>query len=128
VSPEELHQVVTGRTRVRHTPTGDFDTVISPLPDGIRSRDRANLIVQFDGEDVRCSVTSTALGGCPVTTWSAPETPGPEVTAVRDRHGVIWHHDVEVWWGDIGHGYDDHRTWNELLARGPLTDASEEEP
>jgi hypothetical protein len=29
-------------------------------------------------------------------------------------------------WGDIGHGYDDYRTWAEVLGRGPLTDATGE--
>jgi hypothetical protein len=28
-----------------------------------------------------------------------------------------------LWWGDIGHGYEDYRTWPEILARGPRTDA-----
>jgi hypothetical protein len=61
-----------------------------------------------------------------MTTWSAPEAPGPEVTAVRDRHGVRWHRDAGLWWGDIGHGYDDYRSWSEIVHRGPLTDASGE--
>jgi hypothetical protein len=62
-----------------------------------------------------------------VTTWTSPAEPGSEVTAVRDRHGVRWHHDAGLWWGDIGHGYEDYRTWAEILGRGPLTDASAEE-
>lgn len=59
-------------------------------------------------------------------TWSAPTAPGDEVTHVRDRHGVVWLHDGPIWWGDIGHGYADHRQWHELLGRGELTDVSEE--
>jgi hypothetical protein len=31
-----------------------------------------------------------------MTTWSAPEAPGLEVTAVRDRHGVRWHRDASL--------------------------------
>jgi hypothetical protein len=31
-----------------------------------------------------------------------------------------------MWWGDIGHGYEDHRQWHEVLRRRPLTDASAE--
>jgi hypothetical protein len=67
--------------------------------------------------------------------WSMPDQPGPEVTAVRDRLGVRWRRDDDLWWGDIGHtvsvgdedhGYEDYRTWSEVLARGPLTDASGE--
>ena len=46
----ELAAVVTGRTRVQYT-SGDCGTVIGPLPDGVRERDIANLLVQFDGED-----------------------------------------------------------------------------
>jgi len=60
--------------------------------------------------------------GADVTTWSAPAEPGPEVTAVRDRLNVHWRREAGWWWGDIGHGYDDHRTWIELLKRGPLSD------
>jgi hypothetical protein len=59
-------------------------------------------------------------------TWSAPAEPGPEVTTVRDRLGVRWRRDAGLWWGDIGHGYEDYRTWNDILGRGPLTDASKE--
>lgn len=59
-----------------------------------------------------------------MTTWTAPAEPGPNVFAVRDRHGVIWHREDGLWWGDIGHGYDDHRTWTEILHRSPLTDAT----
>jgi hypothetical protein len=59
-------------------------------------------------------------------TWSAPAEPGPEVTAVRDRLGVRWHRQGALWWGDIGHGYEDYRTWMQILGRGPLTDASRE--
>lgn len=67
-----------------------------------------------------------------MSTWTAPTDPGPEVTAVRDRHGVRWQRDAGVWWGYIGHTgedgkpYDDYRTWNEILGRGPLTDATNE--
>jgi hypothetical protein len=59
--------------------------------------------------------------------WSAPEPPPGSVTAVRDRYGVPWTRDPGDpvrWWGNIGHDYDQHRTWWELLARGPLNDAS----
>jgi hypothetical protein len=58
--------------------------------------------------------------------WSAPDAPGPEVKAVRDRRGVRWCRDDDLWWGEVGHGYQVHRTWWELLARGPLTEASNE--
>ena len=59
-------------------------------------------------------------------TWRMDPEPGPEVTAVRDAHGVTWRREDTLWWGNIGHGYEDHRQWHELLARGPLTDASGE--
>lgn len=59
-------------------------------------------------------------------TWSIDPAPGPEVTHVRDAHSVKWRHDDDLWWADIGHGYEVHRTWPEVLARGPLTDASDE--
>jgi len=59
-----------------------------------------------------------------VTTWTAQPEPDPKVAAVRDRHGVRWRRDAGPWWGDIGHDYEDYRTWTEILARGPLTDAS----
>ena len=59
-------------------------------------------------------------------TWCAPADPGPEVQAVRDNRGVLWTRGDGLWWGDIGHGYDDHRTWAQILARGPLVDATGE--
>ena len=59
-------------------------------------------------------------------TWVMPAEPGPEVTHVRDRLGVRWRRDGGFWWADIGHGYYGHRTWPEVLSRGPLTDASNE--
>ncbi|HKT03402.1 MAG TPA: hypothetical protein VJT31_28065 [Rugosimonospora sp.] len=61
-------------------------------------------------------------------TWSMDGPPGPEVTAVRDRFGVRWRRDGDLWWGDIGHGYEDYRQWHEVLSRGPLTDASGDNP
>jgi hypothetical protein len=60
------------------------------------------------------------------TVWEMPAEPGPEVTAVRDRLGVRWRREDDLWWADIGHGYEVHRTWPEVLTRGPLTDASNE--
>jgi hypothetical protein len=45
---------------------------------------------------------------------------------VRDRLGVRWRREHGLWWDDIGHGYEDYRKWPEILARGPLTDASGE--
>src|SRR5258706_12929322 len=59
--------------------------------------------------------------------WEMPPEPGPEVSAVRDRRGVRWRREDIWWWADIGHGYEVNRTWPEVLARGPLTDASGEE-
>lgn len=62
-------------------------------------------------------------------TWTMDAPPGLEVTAVRDEHGVLWRRDPgipDLWWGDIGHGYDDSRQWHELLRRGTLVDASGE--
>lgn len=65
-------------------------------------------------------------------TWTAPEPPGPEVTHVRDRNGVLWRHEDGFWWGHIGHTgedgtpYEDYRKWWEILPRGPLTDATGE--
>jgi hypothetical protein len=56
--------------------------------------------------------------------WPAVEEPGPEVTAVRDQLGVRWRRDAGLWWGNIGHGYEDHRTWLDILGRGPLIDAT----
>jgi hypothetical protein len=61
------------------------------------------------------------------TTWSMDPEPGPEVAAVRDRFGVRWRRDGGLWWGDIGHDYEDYRTWGEILGRGPLTDATGED-
>lgn len=58
--------------------------------------------------------------------WAAPVPPGPEVTHVRDRHGVVWRRDDDLFWADLGGGYEQHRTWWELLARGPLTNATGE--
>jgi hypothetical protein len=52
--------------------------------------------------------------------------PGPEVTHVRDARGVKWRRGDGGWWGDIGHGYDDFHQWPEVVARGPVTDASDE--
>ncbi len=59
-------------------------------------------------------------------TFSADPEPGPEVTHVRDRHGVTWRHGDDLWWADIGKGYEDFRTWWDILRRGPLIDATEE--
>jgi len=66
-------------------------------------------------------------------TWSMDAEPGPDVTRVRDRFGILWRHDVlDLWLGHIGHTdengqpYEDYRQWHELLRRGPLTDASNE--
>lgn len=58
--------------------------------------------------------------------WEAPAEPDHDVTHVRDRVGKVWYRDAGVWWADLGAGYDTHRTWWELLARGPLTDATGE--
>lgn len=62
---------------------------------------------------------------CAVT-WSMSAEPGPEVTAVQDRFGVVWRREDGFWWADIGHGYEVHRTWPAVLSRGPLTDATGE--
>ncbi len=62
-----------------------------------------------------------------MTTWMAPTPPGPEVTHVRDPRGVVWRHDGDgLWWGDLGHGYEQHRTWWELLSRGELVNVTGE--
>lgn len=62
-------------------------------------------------------------------TWDRVEVPGPEVTALQDSRSVLWTRDApdtDIWWGDLGHGYDVDRTFAQLLRRGPLTDASGE--
>lgn len=59
-----------------------------------------------------------------MSAWVLPDLPGPEVTALVDRWGVRWRRDGDLWWGDIGHGYEVHRTWPELLGRGPLEAAA----
>jgi hypothetical protein len=38
----------------------------------------------------------------------------------RDQYGVTWTPRDGVWWGDIGHGYEDYRQWHELSQRGPF--------
>jgi hypothetical protein len=53
--------------------------------------------------------------------WTLPVPPDASVTAVIDRYRVRWRLESGVWWGDVGHGYNDYKTWPELLARGPLT-------
>lgn len=59
------------------------------------------------------------------TEWAATASePGPDVTHVRDTHGVVWRSQDGVWWADIGHGYEVYRQWHDLLRRGPLSDAS----
>lgn len=61
-----------------------------------------------------------------MTVWRMDPPPGPEVAVVYDAFGVLWRRDVgdpNLWLGNIGHGYADHRSWPELLARGPVTDA-----
>ena len=61
--------------------------------------------------------------------WSAPEPPPGSVTRVRDRYSVAWTRDTgdpALWWGNIGHDYDQYRSWWQLLSRGPLTDATGE--
>jgi len=40
-------------------------------------------------------------------TFTMDAPPGPEVTHVRDDLGVVWRHEHGLWWGDIGHGYED---------------------
>lgn len=68
-------------------------------------------------------------------TWRMDPQPGPEVTVVRDRYGVRWERDLRnaIWRGFIGHTDEDdnscavYREWPDLVARGPLTDASNEE-
>ncbi len=68
-------------------------------------------------------------------TWSIPDEPGPEVTAVRDRRGFRWER-IPDWPGwsakaitDANGCYPEDRTdeWGDVLAwHGPLTDASAE--
>lgn len=59
-------------------------------------------------------------------TWSMPDEPGPEITAVRDRWDVLWHRSGDQWWS-TAEGLSTLRRWADLLARGPLTDASDED-
>lgn len=59
------------------------------------------------------------------TTWTLPDEPGPEVTAVRDRHGVKWLRQDGQWWSETP-GLGTLRAWHVVLARGPLTDATNE--
>jgi hypothetical protein len=59
-----------------------------------------------------------------VTTWTLPDPPPLDVTEVVDRLDKTWRRDEtdpDLWWGDVGHGYDDPRQWHELLRRGPIT-------
>lgn len=55
--------------------------------------------------------------------WTLPAPPDASVRFLCDRLGKRWRRDdtLGLWWGDIGHGYEDYKTWPELLARGPLT-------
>lgn len=62
----------------------------------------------------------------PPESWRAPAEPGPEVTHVYDSRNVVWRREGGLWWADIGHGYEVHRTWWELLSRGTLTNVSRE--
>lgn len=59
-------------------------------------------------------------------TWAAPDPAPAAVTHLRDRYDVLWRRDDDLWWGDVGNGFEKYRTWWELLARGPLTDATGE--
>lgn len=59
-------------------------------------------------------------------TWEASPEPGPEVTAVRDRSGVLWRRQHMAWSPNVDHGDEVHRHWYDLLRRGPLVDASGE--
>ena len=59
-------------------------------------------------------------------TWGIPEEPGPEVTAVRDRHGDVWKREGDAW--RFARRLGALSTWDGLLRHeGPLTDASDEE-
>jgi hypothetical protein len=64
--------------------------------------------------------------------FDAAAEPSPEVTHVRDRIGVVWRRDGDLWWGNIGHTgedgspYEDFRQWHDIARRGPLTDATGE--
>jgi hypothetical protein len=57
--------------------------------------------------------------------WTPPVEPTDGLPRT-DRYGVTWTARDGAWWGDIGHTgedgtpYDDHRTWAELLIRGPF--------
>jgi hypothetical protein len=51
--------------------------------------------------------------------WAAPEEPADGLPR-QDRYGVVWTPRDGVWWGDVGHGYEDYRQWRELPIRGPL--------
>lgn len=55
--------------------------------------------------------------------WTLPDPPDADVREVVDSLGVTWRrddHDPDLWWGDIGKGYLEHRRWHELLRRGPI--------
>lgn len=56
-----------------------------------------------------------------MTTWNIPDEPGPEVRAVYDRHDDRWRRTPYGW---INATNVASITWQDLIALGPLTDAT----
>lgn len=59
-----------------------------------------------------------------MTVWILPDPPDGDTTVVFDRSGTPWQRDdgnPDLWWGNVGHTYDDVRSWPDLLRRGPIT-------
>lgn len=53
--------------------------------------------------------------------WALPDEPGPEVTAVRGRSRTIYRRVGPHWQGGACRGVE---SWWEIMADGPLTDAT----
>ncbi len=88
------------------------------------------LVVIDDGsryQGLRLAVPTAELIEAKPRTWSLPPEPGPEVTAVRDHDGDLWHRDPDGWWRLHRKTWSGTaRQWGELLEFGPLTDATNE--
>lgn len=100
------------------------DLRLTPAQRAHADRNAAAGIVQHHGDrEVRC-------GKPHGRTWSLPAEPGPEVTAVRDRHGRIWTREPDGWIYRDRPAFVYRLPWHGLFMQGhgPLTDATQEEP
>lgn len=58
------------------------------------------------------------------TEWTAPPEPGPEVAAVRDKHGRRWGRHAGLWCYTDDQLRHTHLYWHELFFSFPLTDVT----